>query len=132
MADEESTITGQPDEPASDEMRLVRATELTEDAADRVEGELVVLQRSGAEQINAERVKLEQSGARAIGARSIRMDQSGALTMKGERVVLENGTGRPGFGWKRSHGPQPGDSDPRPEGPDGGLARAHPHRQGRR
>src|ERR671933_448530 len=92
MADEESTITGQPDEPASDEMRLVHATELTEDAADRVEGELVVLKRSGAEQINAERVKLEQSGARAIDARSIRMDRSGVLTMKGERVVLENGT----------------------------------------
>ena len=92
MADGESTITRQADELTADEPRLIRATELTEDEADRVEGELVVLQRSGAEQINAERVKLEQSGARAIDARSIRMDKSGALTMKGERVVLENGT----------------------------------------
>ncbi|HEU4792077.1 MAG TPA: hypothetical protein VFS96_00295 [Nitrolancea sp.] len=92
MADEESTVNGKADEADSDEPRVVRATELSGEEADRVEGELVVLQRSGAEKINAERVKLEQSGARTIDARSIRMDQSGTLTMKGERVVLENGT----------------------------------------
>jgi hypothetical protein len=53
-----------------------------------VQGETVLLNRSGSERITAERISMDRSGARSIEAKSAQLDRSGVVALGSEHTVL--------------------------------------------